>query len=105
VYRRGYIGSVPTIRSARRAAALAAAVLTATGAPPRAGAQPPAVGRVGPYELALRLAESGRGAEARGLTDSLVAAAAPGSAALAEALWWRAALSADAVRRSATCGG
>ena len=96
MYRRGYIGSVPTPRPARfRAAVLAAALCTAAGAAP-AAAQPPAGGGRGPYERALRLVESGRGGEGRALTDSLVAAAGPGSPVLAEALWWRAALAADA---------
>ena len=74
-----------------------AAALSATLAGPRlVAAQPSAAGRIGPYERALRLVESGRGAEGRSLTDSLVGAAAPGSPVLAEALWWRAALASEA---------
>jgi hypothetical protein len=74
---------------------LAAVLCAAAGAAPSA-AQTPAGGGRGPYERALRLVESGRGGEGRALTDSLVAAAGPGSPVLAEALWWRAALAADA---------
>ncbi len=93
-----YLGGVSTPRSApfRRAAVLAAVVLSAPLAGTRLAAQQPAASRLGPYERALRLVESGRGPEGRSLTDSLVAAAVPGSPALAEALWWRAALAASA---------
>ncbi len=93
-----YLGGVSTTRSAPfgRAAVLAAVVLSAPLAGTRLAAQPAAASRLGPYERALRLVESGRGPEGRSLTDSLVAAAVPGSPALAEALWWRAALAASA---------
>lgn len=87
-------------RRAARAASFAVAAVCVAFAGTRAAAQaaatPSPAGRLGPYERALRLTEAGRGADGRALTDSLVAAAAPGSAALAEALWWRAALAASA---------
>lgn len=53
---------------------------------------------VGPYERARRLVEQGQGALGRAVADSLVAASPAGSPALAEALWWRATLSADGTR-------
>jgi cell division septation protein DedD len=82
-------------KAARRAAGTVAALAALLGAR-AAGAQAGVTSRPGPYERALRLVESGRGAEGRALTDSLVGAATPASPALGEALWWRAALAADA---------
>ena len=86
-------------------AAVCALAACAAMAPRRAVAQrvpPPALSTsgpaVGPYERARRLVEQGQGALGRAVADSLVAASPPGSPALAEALWWRATLSADGAR-------
>ncbi len=85
-----------------------AACAVGVAAPPLAVAQrvpPPPLTTsgpaVGPYERARRLVEQGQGALGRAVADSLVAASPPGSPALAEALWWRASLSADGARAEA----
>lgn len=80
-------GALGLVAAAAGAVAASAQVTTAqvTTTPP------------GPYERARLLVESGRGAAGRQLLDSLVARSAPGSPALAEALWWRAAFAGDAV--------
>ena len=74
--------------------AVAPAVAAQRVPPPPLNAAP----AVGPYERARRLVEQGQGAVGRAVADSLVAASPPGSPALAEALWWRATLSADGAR-------
>lgn len=86
------------------AACAAAACAAGLAAPRAAHAQRAAASAsasgpsVGPYERARRLVEQGQGALGRAVADSLVAASPAGSPALAEALWWRATLSADAPR-------
>ncbi|GLC24992.1 SPOR domain-containing protein [Roseisolibacter agri] len=82
-------------------AALAATATLALTPAARAGAQGttgplPESSPVGaPYARARALVESGRGAAGRALVDSLLSAAAAGSPAYAEALWWRASLARD----------
>jgi cell division protein FtsN len=92
--------ALPARSRAVTAAVAVAALLLLPTAARRVGAQspagPPGGAAQGPYERALRLVESGYGAEGRALTDSLVGAATPGSPALGETLWWRASLAADA---------
>ncbi len=87
---------------ARGASAWPFALLAALALTPavRGGAQTtgplPESAPVGaPYERARALVEAGRGVEGRALVDSLLGAAAAGSPAYAEALWWRATLARD----------
>ncbi|GJG86003.1 hypothetical protein tb265_11840 [Gemmatimonadetes bacterium T265] len=96
-----------TARPARNARVLLACAVAVCAVGPlaarAAGAQrvPPSLttgSAVGPYERARRLVEQGQGALGRAVADSLVAASPAGSPALAEALWWRATLSADGAR-------
>jgi hypothetical protein len=69
------------------ALALLAALVATPLAAPRA--QTPTEG---PYARARRLVSEGNGVAGRTLVDSLLAAATPGTAAYAEALYWRATL-------------
>lgn len=82
------------LRSRARLGVLAGALLLA--AAPAAQAQGSASLPDSLFRRAQRLVAEGEGTAGRALADSLVSAAAPGSPALAEALYWRGALAATA---------
>ena len=97
----------------RRVAVPAALALLLGAAPARAqdssatpSAPPPTLAQAAPsadaaFQRARTLVSEGHGAVGRAIVDSVLAAATPGSAQAAEALWWRASLaatSADAER-------
>lgn len=97
----------PRLRAARALGALAAlALVAALASPARSAAQAAPASTVadsvdGPYARARRLVSDGDGPAGRALVDSLLAVATPGTAAYAEALYWRATLAesgADAER-------
>lgn len=96
--------SLPSLPSAARRAALAAAGALALSASPAAAQQKrprvitvsTAAASADVFSRAQRLVAEGQGAAGRAVVDSMVSAASEGSEAFAEALFWRASLAATA---------